>query len=243
MRINLIAFAFILVNFKLLVRTDLPASPLTHLRNIHACHGQTKNLEIKCDNSHRIRVLESFYAVSTNSNRDHDYCKYGFKENDCKNYTNLQKECNGKLVCSISLNESFYLSKCNAKSQYLNVIYECIPDNRIHNICGYVKNLNTSWGTLQTPHFPLAIRTPINDCWCKLQSNNRQRILLSIINFNLNDNNCNQSGLYLQSEQKRSKDCTYLQKRHYYISSSNILYLNFNSKKVTEGFWIIYEGL
>ena len=62
-------------------------------------------------------------------------------------------------------------------------------------------------------------------------------------------NECLEAGLYLQSDNKRSKDCTHLQKDHYYISSSKNLFLNYYSKNsaVTKngstGFWIIYEGI
>ena len=55
--------------------------------------------------------------------------------------------------------------------------------------------------------------------------------------------NCTESGFYLQSEKKRSKECTNLRRGHYYISSSKQLYINFNSKQASanSAFWIIYE--
>jgi hypothetical protein len=68
-----------------------------------------------------------------------------------------------------------------------------------------------------------------------------------VISFQLetNNNECLQAGLYLQSETnlKPSNNCTHLVKDHYYISSSQILYLNFLSKySNANGFWIIYEA-
>ena len=68
-----------------------------------------------------------------------------------------------------------------------------------------------------------------------------------MISFQLetNNNECLQAGLYLQSETnlKPSNNCTHLVKDHYYISSSQILYLNFLSKySNANGFWIIYEA-
>ncbi len=130
----------------------------------------------------------------------------------------------------------------------------------------------SSWGTLKTNNFPNTLQLEEN-CWCKLSSTNGQRIVLSVISFNLNlkppqnkliaeqpneydsselnaeKNECTEAGLFLQSDHKRSKDCTRLLKDHYYISSSQHLYLNYFSKKavsqansLTNGFWIIYEG-
>jgi hypothetical protein len=93
-----------------------------------------------------------------------------------------------------------------------------------------------------------------NDCWCKLVADNYQRIVLSVISFDIPayDKNCTHSGLYLQSDRKRNKECTHLHQQHYYISSSKILYLNYysksmqsdknNEKRGSSDFWIIYEA-
>lgn len=131
-------------------------------------------------------------------------------------------------------------------------------------MCSNVQELS-SWGTLRTNDFPDAMSFNQN-CWCKLSTeNNQQRIVLSVISFqmenkldkdntnynnylsDLDTNECLESGLYLQSDNKRSKDCTHLLKDHYYISSSRNLYLNYYSKNAPSaksgltGFWIIYE--
>ena len=57
------------------------------------------------------------------------------------------------------------------------------------------------------------------------------------------ETNCSQSGFYLQSERKRSKECTFLRKGHYYISSNKDLFINYDSRQVGQNnaFWIIYE--
>lgn len=119
-------------------------------------------------------------------------------------------------------------------------------ENRIHSVCSNIVELS-QWGTLRTTEFPRSTYSgTTEDCWCKLSADNNQRIVLSVISFQLfpRDPTCSEAGLYLQSERNRSKECTFLQQGHYYISSNKILYLNFYSKKPTTrgGFWIIYEG-
>lgn len=103
----------------------------------------------------------------------------------------------------------------------------------------------STWGTLRTTDFPQPYGFN-EDCWCRLSADNNQRIVLSVISFQLYpyDPTCLETGLYLQSERNRSKDCTFLQHGHYYISSSKHLYLNFYSRKpaIRAGFWIIYEA-
>ena len=122
-----------------------------------------------------------------------------------------------------------------------------VAENRIHSVCSNIVDLN-QWGTLRTTDFPRSSfsGTGAEDCWCKLSADNNQRIVLSVISFQLfpRDPTCSEAGLYLQSERNRSKECTFLQQGHYYISSNKILYLNFYSKRPTTrgGFWIIYEG-
>lgn len=128
-----------------------------------------------------------------------------------------------------------------------------MPESRIHSVCSNVDEM-TSWGTLRTTDFPqptaqaaIMHRHQSDDCWCKLVADNNQRIVLSVISFQLFpfDPQCTETGLYLQSDRRRSKECTFLQQGHYYISSSKNLYLNFYSKRplVRGGFWIIYEGI
>ena len=232
------------------------------LRTVFACHRETSNLLVKCEIGSRIRILESFYAVSIDSNRD--YCRNGFVENDCKSYTNLQNVCNGKVTCTVHLFQEF-ISTCFSDSDYLSVLYECIPgisflylsilllrsliflwytETRIHNICSNVEEY-TSWGTLHTTDYPKPYGTNEN-CWCKLTSKENQRIVLSVITFQLFpfDPTCSEAGLYLQSDRKKNKECTLLQQGHYYISSSSNLFLNFYSKSPTVrgGFWLIFEG-
>lgn len=115
----------------------------------------------------------------------------------------------------------------------------------MHGVCSNTEDIS-SWGTLRTTDFPQAYSSN-EDCWCKLVADNNQRIVLSVISFQLFpfDPTCSQAGLYLQSDRKRSKECTFLQQGHYYISSSRNLYLNFYSKNAIArgGFWIIYEGI
>lgn len=114
----------------------------------------------------------------------------------------------------------------------------------MHGVCTNVEDIST-WGTLRTTDFPQPYGFN-EDCWCKLSADNNQRIVLSVISFQLfpYDPTCSETGLYLQSERNRSKDCTFLQQGHYYISSSKQLYLNFYSRKpaIRAGFWIIYEA-
>lgn len=124
------------------------------------------------------------------------------------------------------------------------LIVLCLLENKIHSVCSNVEDYN-GWGTLQTTDFPQPYNSNEN-CWCKLSSNQNQRIVLSVITFQLfpYDPTCSEAGLYLQSDRKRSKECTLLQQGHYYISSSSNLFMNFYSKSpiVRGGFWIIYEG-
>ncbi len=112
-------------------------------------------------------------------------------------------------------------------------------------MCSNVEE-TSEWGTIKTSNYPEKLSSNEN-CWCKLSTSNNQRIVLSVISFQLetNNNECLQAGLYLQSETnlKPSNNCTHLVKDHYYISSSQILYLNFLSKySNANGFWIIYEA-
>ena len=127
-------------------------------------------------------------------------------------------------------------------------------------MCSNVEELS-SWGTLKTAEFPDSLNY-FQNCWCKLSSDNNQRIVLSVISFQIepkldkeensnyfdsDTNECLESGLYLQSDNKRSKDCTHLLKNHYYISSSKNLFLNYYSRNTAlnksglTAFWIIYE--
>ena len=94
------------------------------LRTVFACHKESTNLIVQCEIGSRIRILESFYAVSLDSYRD--YCKNGYKENDCKSYTNLQSTCNGKVSCTVHLLQEF-ISVCHSNADYLTVLFECIP--------------------------------------------------------------------------------------------------------------------
>lgn len=115
--------------------------------------------------------------------------------------------------------------------------------SKIHRVCSKL-NDSGSWGTLHSPN-SLSPLISNEDCWCRLSAENNQRIVLSVIKFHIApiQLNCTESGFYLQSEKKRSKECTILRRGHYYISSSKQLYLNFNAKQasVNSGFWIIYE--
>ncbi|CAF0909832.1 unnamed protein product, partial [Didymodactylos carnosus] len=115
----------------------------------------------------------------------------------------------------------------------------------IHNICSD-KEFTNVWGTFQTPHFPNPYN-PHDDCWCKLSTQRKHRILLSVIVFQLipYDHECAGAGLYLQSsDTQRSTQCTYLNQGHNYLSDTNELYINFYSHTPTVrgGFWIIYEA-
>jgi len=106
------------------------------------------------------------------------------------------------------------------------------------------------WGTLTSGR--LLSHTLGSDCWCHLSAANNQRIVLSIISFEFgSDQACKTSGLFLQSTHNRSDECTQLQKGHYYISSSQDLFVNFYVKpEIARGvnepqsgsFWIVYEG-
>ena len=211
------------------------------MRTVHECHKRSSNLKMECTIGHRIRILESFYGRALDQNRD--FCTQGYKEKDCKSYTSFQNACNGRTVCSVHFFQA-YLSECKGNSNYLTVLYECVPESKVHGVCTNSEDLS-SWGTLRTTDFPQPFSAN-EDCWCKLVADNNQRIVLSVISFQLFpfDPTCSDAGLYLQSDRRRSKECTFLQQGHYYISSSKNLYLNFYSQKpvVRGGFWIIYEG-
>ena len=221
------------------------------LNTITRCHEKTTSLTLECFSGHKIRVLDSFYGVAVESTSKL-YCNETFTDFslsneggalDCKSYTNFQNACNGKASCSVNFFQIF-LNECNANSNYLTVFYECVPDSRIHSVCSNVETTSL-WGTLQTKNFPLP-HSSYEDCWCKLVAENNQRIVLSVISFQLFplDLNCTDAGLYLQSDRLRNKECTILHQDHYYISSNRNLYLNFYSKRssLNGGFWIIYEG-
>ncbi|RNA41265.1 hypothetical protein BpHYR1_001690 [Brachionus plicatilis] len=220
---------------------NLPVAPLTQLQTIHECHERSSSLTIDCNIGHRIRILESFYGATSEPNRD--YCSEGYRTKDCKSHTSFQNACNGRSSCTVHFFR-VYLPDCNANSNYLTVQYECVPERKVHGVCTNVEDIST-WGTLRTTDFPHSYGFN-EDCWCKLSADNNQRIVLSVISFQLfpYDPTCSETGLYLQSERNRSKDCTFLQQGHYYISSSKNLYLNFYSRKPTirAGFWIIYEA-
>ena len=48
-------------------------------------------------------------------------------ENDCKMSNDLRdSNCNGKTSCLIQFNES-YLTECQSNSNYLTVLFECVP--------------------------------------------------------------------------------------------------------------------
>jgi hypothetical protein len=137
----------------------------------------------------------------------------------------------------------------------------------------------SSWGTLKTNNFPNTLLNEENCWCKLSSSNGQRIVLSVISfhlnskpnqlkKFNeeeeqqqqLNEydskneigmekSECLEAGLFLQSDHKRSKDCTHLVKDHYYISSSQQLYLNYYSRKAASqvnslpnGFWIIYEG-
>lgn len=118
--------------------------------------------------------------------------------------------------------------------------------------------MTSVWGTLSSKDFSQSLmlqqqeQQTSKDCWCKLSATNNQRIVLSVISFDFGvDTNCSQSGLYLQSSKNRSLECTQLQKGHYYISSTQDLYVNFYRKENVDlanflsnlgSFWIVYEG-
>ena len=113
--------------------------------------------------------------------------------------------------------------------------------------------MTSIWGTLSSNDLTQASRpnnANSNDCWCRLSATNNQRIVLSVISFQFeHDQSCTRSGLYLQSNQSRSLECTQLQKGHYYISSSQDLFVNFYTKRENRigrapkpgSFWIVYE--
>ena len=214
---------------------------MTDLQTIHECHERSSSLTIDCNIGHRIRILESFYGAA--SDTDRDYCSEGYRAKDCKSHTSFQNACNGRSTCTVHFFR-VYLPDCNANSNYLTVQYECVPERKVHGVCTNVEDIST-WGTLRTTDFPQPYGFN-EDCWCKLSADNNQRIVLSVISFQLYpyDPTCSETGLYLQSERNRSKDCTFLQHGHYYISSSKNLYLNFYSRKpaIRAGFWIIYEA-
>lgn len=94
------------------------------MRSAHECHSRSSTLTIKCPIGHRIRILESFYAVSSDQSRD--FCIEGYRRIDCKSFIADQNVCNGKTVCTVNLYKTF-LSECNQNSDYLSINYECVP--------------------------------------------------------------------------------------------------------------------
>jgi hypothetical protein len=99
-------------------------------------------MHIQCLRGFKIRLLESYYGVSSqnlnNELADEKYCKADYADinenslsmaqNDCKSYENFQHLCNGRQSCSINFFPHF-LRECNSNSQYLTVFYECLPGN------------------------------------------------------------------------------------------------------------------
>lgn len=69
------------------------------LKKVHQCHQHTSVLNLECNIGYRIRILESFYGVAADPNRD--YCNEGFKDKDCKSQTSFQNACNGRSSCSV----------------------------------------------------------------------------------------------------------------------------------------------
>ena len=53
----------------------------------------------------------------------------------------------------------------------------------IHDICSS-QAITSAWGTLKTPNFPNPY-TSNDNCWCKLSTQIQQRLLLSVIIFQL----------------------------------------------------------
>ncbi len=52
-------------------------------------------------------------------------------ENDCKMSNDLRdSNCNGKPSCLIQFSER-YLTECQSNSNYLTVLFECVPGNII----------------------------------------------------------------------------------------------------------------
>ena len=88
---------------------------------------------LKCSYGYKIRIMESYYGVSlsANSMASEDYCLSNYADlnaqNDCKSQApHFQRTCNGRQTCSIDFFPNS-LKECNANSQYLSVIYECVP--------------------------------------------------------------------------------------------------------------------
>lgn len=69
------------------------------LKKVHQCHQHTSVLNLECNIGYRIRILESFYGVAVETQRD--YCHEGYKDKDCKSHTSFQNACNGRSSCSL----------------------------------------------------------------------------------------------------------------------------------------------
>ena len=109
-------------------------------------------LNLNCNSGHRIRILDSFYSSFSNLTylvpseqltaayenvnlkrkrnlNNNPMCNENTlnSDTDCRMTTDLKNSnCNGKQTCSIQFYEQF-LSECNSKSNYLTVLYECVP--------------------------------------------------------------------------------------------------------------------
>ena len=64
-----------------------------------------------------------------------------------------------------------------------DIVLVFFADVFIHNVCS-PQAITSAWGTLQTPNFPNPY-TSSDDCWCKLSTQLKHRLLLSIIVFQL----------------------------------------------------------
>jgi len=124
-------------------------------------------LSINCQSDHKIRILDAYYSSSVNNSYlvemestvndvpvavktddkemprlnkrySSSSCNENeINENDCRMPTELRgSNCNGKTTCYIQFYEQF-LAECNSKSNYLTVLYECVPGKCLFTIDEY----------------------------------------------------------------------------------------------------------
>lgn len=121
----------------------------------------SNQLELNCDSEHNgglLYIAWSHYgyrlssssslsrqSVNSNSNCSFDSGSIG----DCMvSVDYVANECNGLSKCQISL-DSQYLHSCKAYSHYLFIVYQCVPNERIFDICQQESGQQTTQSSYQ----------------------------------------------------------------------------------------------
>jgi len=106
-----------------------------------------------------------------------------FSPKDCMvNVDYVANECNGMSTCTISL-DSQYLHSCKSYSDYVFIIYECIPAASTLNMCDPHTHLDshnltgTPFLYINSPNYPIEYSNN-QDCKCSIQTSGHPQIEL-----------------------------------------------------------------